>query len=112
MSTKPKNPFADTEFVRAYHIERRELEATWEVQVTTTVTTAARPDRVVVRMEALDLRAPYEGQKPLCSVTVDWPNENIISFSACLYRASVSLTRLVSDCRNDLWKATLVNQKG
>lgn len=112
MSVKGKNPYADTEFVRAYHIERRECEAAYNVQVVTTITTASRPDRVMVRMEAWDLDKPHPDAKPMCSTTIHWPNEQVMSFAACLFRTSVSLTRLVEDCRRDTWKATLEAQKG
>jgi len=112
MSTKPKNPYADTEFIRAYHVERRECEAAYEVVIVTTITTATRPDRVVVRMEAVSHRPADKGDKPLCSVTNEWPNEHIMSFSACLFRSAVSMTRMVEDCRADLWKATLKAQGG
>lgn len=112
MSSKGKNPYADTEFVRAYHIERRECEAAYDVQVVTTITTACRPDRVVIRMEANSLLVNDRHDKPLCSTTTVWPNEQVMSFAAALFRTSVSLTRLVEDSRADLWKATLDAQRG
>jgi len=107
MSTKPKNPFADYEFIRSYHTERRECEAAYEVHWVTSITTATRPDRVVIRMEAYLADAPRVDAKPLCSTTREWPNESSISFTACLFRTAVSLTRLVQDSCADLWRETL-----
>jgi hypothetical protein len=66
----------------------------------------------VVRMEALDLDNPRADLKPLCSATNVWPNEHIMSFAACLFRTSVSLTRLVEDSKRDLWNAALKAQRG
>lgn len=107
MSTKGKNPYADHEFVRSYHTERRECESAYEVHWVTSITTATRPDRVVVRMEAYLVDAPREDQKPLCATTTEWPNMVSMSFAACLFRTAVNLTRLVQDSCADLWKDTL-----
>ena len=112
MSKKEKNPFADSEMLKAYHIERRELESAENVQVVTSITTACRPDRVVIRMEAIELSTAYNGRVPLCSTTREWPNEVSMSFSACLFRTCVSLTRLVQDSHADLWRSTLRAQDG
>jgi len=112
MSTKPKNPYADTEFIRAYHIERRECEATYDVGIETKIVTAVKPDRVVIRMEAVSTRPEDKNQRVLCSVTNVWPNEHIMSFAGCLFRTAVSMTRMVEDSRADMWKATLEAQRG
>jgi len=111
MSTRGKNPFADYEFIRSYHTERRECEAAYEVHWVTSITTAARPDRIVVRLEAYLNDDPTASGKPLCSCTREWPNEVSISFTACLFRTAVSLTRLVQDSCADLWRATLRAQR-
>jgi len=107
MANKGSNPYADTEFVRSFHIERRECEAAYDVSVVTSITTAVRPDRIVIRHEAYDTQSPRGEVKPLCSVTLEWPNEKLMSFSAALFRSAVSMTRMVQDSRTDLWKETL-----
>jgi len=107
MSTKVKNPYADTEFVRAFHTERRECEAAYDVCIFTSITTAIRPDRVVIRHEAYLLDVPRADQKPLCSVTWEWPNPTSMSFPAALFRSAVEMSRMVQDSCTDLWKDTL-----
>jgi hypothetical protein len=107
LSKKGKNPYSDYEFIRQYHTERREVEAAYEVSIVTSIVTAVRPDRVVIRMEAYLNDVPREGRKPLCAIQSDWPNANVMSFSACLFKTAVGLTRLVQDSCADLWKGTL-----
>jgi len=111
MSQKQKNPYADTEYLRAFHTERREAEAAYDVAITTTITTATRPDRVQIRQEAMLVNPRDPSGKPLCSYTTEWPNVNARSFSAELFNSSVMMTRLVQDSVADLWHATLRAQK-
>lgn len=112
MSRKTSNPFADSEFVRAFHVERRECEAAYEVKIVTSITTAIKPDRVQIRHEAMDLRVSGADSKPMCSYTMEWPNVQKMAFSAALFRSAVSMTRLVQDSRRDLWVETLRAQEG
>jgi hypothetical protein len=107
MSSKGKNPYSDYEFIRSYHTERREAEAAYEVTIVSSICTAVRPDRVVIRMEAYLVDAPREGARPLCSIQDDWPNSTAMSFSAQLFRTAVGLSRLIQDSCADLWKDTL-----
>jgi len=107
VSKKAANPYADTEFVRSFHVERRECEAAYGVSIVTSITTAVRPDRVQIRHEAYDTTSPRGEVKPMCSYVMDWPNESAMSFSAALFRSAVSLTRLVQDSCADLWRDTL-----
>jgi len=102
MSRKSANPFADTEMLRAYHIERRELEATFDVDVVSEITTACRPDRILIKQKAYARGTGPEPQAPLCSYTIEWPNAELMSMPAALFRSAVMLSRLVSDSTADM----------
>jgi len=104
MATKGKNPYADTEFVRAYHTEVRELQSSYNVRVVSHITTAYRPDRVVIALTAFEMGETGWKEQKLCSTTMEWPNVQSMSFSAALFRCAVSLTRLVQDSVCDVLK--------
>lgn len=112
MSSKQKNPYADTEWIRAYHIEVREVAAAHDVLVTTHICTAIRPDRVVIRMEAHLYDDGLAPTKPLCSYETCWPDPEARSFSCALFQASAKLTRLIEDSLADVWKTALSAQRG
>ena len=107
MPSKQKNPFSDYEMLKAYHTERRECSAAYDVHLSTSITTNVRPDRVTIRMEAELVDPPIPGRPLLCSYTAQWPNMEGSSFSGALFRASVMMTRLVQDSVADLWRDTL-----
>jgi hypothetical protein len=104
MPKRERNPYADYEFIRAYHIERREAEAAFDVVITSSIVTATRPDRVLIRMEAVDTRVKLPNPKPLCAVERSWPDGREATFSVALFQTAVALTRLVEDSRRDLWR--------
>jgi len=111
MARESRGAHSDFEYIRSFHVERRECEQAYDVYITTSITTAIRPDRLVIRHEARLLELdPSEG-RPLASYTLEWPNSVSMSFSAALFRSAVSMTRLVQDGVADLWKGTLRAQK-
>jgi hypothetical protein len=107
MPRESKGAHGDYEYIRSFHVERRECEQAYDVWITTSITTAIRPDRLVIRHEARLLEQDAVEGGPLCAVTLEWPNSVSMSFSAALFRSAVSMTRMVQDAVADLWKGTL-----
>lgn len=107
MKTKTSNPYADTEFVRSYHANKANCEQEHDVVINTHICPARRPDRIVIRHEAYGALPSDSSDKPLCAYELDWPNAQVMSFSAALYRSVVTMERLVDDSRAELWAATL-----
>jgi len=101
MSRKQPNPFADTEMIRAYHVERRELENLYDVDVVSEITTAVRPDRILIKQRAYVRNRDNAPQAPLCTYTMEWPNAQAMSMPAALFRSAVMLSRLVCDSMMD-----------
>jgi len=111
MSTKSKNPFADTEYVRAARIEREECCKTFSVAVFQHICTSTRPDRIIIRLEAFRLTECYTNERAFAAYETEWPNVQGTAFSATLFNASVKLTRLVEDSLRDLWADSLRAQE-
>jgi len=104
MSSKQKNPYADTEFIRAHNIEVRECQSAYAVGITQCITPACRPDRIEILLKAYEAGSVGVERRLLCLYKADWPDAEGRSFSAALFRAAVQLTRLVQDSRSDLLK--------
>jgi hypothetical protein len=110
MSSKAKNPYADSEFLRASLVETKELMAAHNVLVSRSLTLAEKPYSIVLRLEAYDEMSSVL-DKPLCSFQAHWPNAREQTFTAFLFTSHVMLARLVEDSRRDAWNQTLRAQK-
>lgn len=101
MSQKGKNPYADTEFIRAYQESIRAIGEDYDVCVGATITAGAVRGQLMVRLDAYE-EGPVTRGRSLCSYTGYWPNANTLSFPSFLFQCAVKLERLVADSTRDL----------
>lgn len=100
MSQKVKNPYADTEFIRAYQESVEALGKDLGVRVVTLISAGAVKGQLMVRLDAHE-DEEEEPERPLCSYVGYWPNSGTAGFTAFLFQAAVKLERLVTDSRGD-----------
>jgi hypothetical protein len=76
------------------------MEEEHGVDVRTHIGFSDRAGVLVVFMEAFE-EDSYPEEGPLCAYRTEWPNAQVISFTALLMQAAIKLERLVSDSRMD-----------
>lgn len=112
MGKAGKNPYADSEFLRAYKIEVRELETEYAVRVVSSIEVSKTGSRIDLVHDAYEDWGDHRGDAPICSYRTTWPNGSTRSFTAELYHAATQLERLVRDSKWDLFMACDTKQGG
>lgn len=100
MAIYKKGAMSDWEFIRAAQIERRECERSHDVAWKVVIGLGNPRSVVDVCLEAYE-PAEGGGERLLCRYATEWPNVRAQTFAACVFQASVQLTRLVEDSKRD-----------
>lgn len=91
---------SDWEFIRAAQIERRECQSAHDVAVKLEL--GLDEVRSVISITAIAYEVAEMGEQVvLAKYSTSWPNASVQTFTACLFQATVQLTRLVEDSRRD-----------
>ena len=79
------------------------MEDERDVVVNATISLGARAGVLIVCLEARRKGAQDNGEK-VAGYQGEWPNANVISWPAFLFRSYVQLSRLVEDSLRDMWE--------
>lgn len=88
------------EFVRPFTDLCADLEAEYQVVVSTELLPTGRRGVLDVRLLATRTEDPVNA-RPMACVALDWPHSTIQSLPALLYSLAFKLGRLVEDSRRD-----------
>ena len=100
MGNRSRGSMSDWEFIRAAQIERRECQAAHDCAWAIVLGLDEVRSVMRIQMTAYEV-GPAGEQVQLARYETSWPNAQVQTFTACLFQAAVSLTRLIEDSRRD-----------